>query len=285
LAESYNYDREPTKKADRAGYWNHQITKARNFEETWHNRCYDIIERYRDDNVDRVMRETRMNIFYSNVDTLKSSLYFKTPKPKVSRRFKDNDPVGRTIAMVIERGLQFQLDVYDFDAEVRRVIEDMLIVGRGVMRMVYEPLLVEGDPEQIPLQVNNVMGIGEVAPGQMGEVPVGQSFVDPDGNVVDEASVMMGPQGPFMEGDPVEYIGEQSIRCEYVYWSDFTMSPARCWNDVKWIAFRHLMTRQELIDYYGSKGEQIPLTYRGETNGGYDDNEQPDMAEIYEIWD
>jgi hypothetical protein len=81
-----------------------------------------------------------------------------------------------------------------------------------------------------------------------------------------------------MEGDPVEYIGEQSIRCEYVYWSDFTMSPARCWNDVKWVAFRHLMTRQEMVDYYGAKGEQIPLTYRGETNGGYDDNEQPDMA-------
>ncbi len=34
MAESYNYDREPTKKADRAGYWNHQITKARKFEET-----------------------------------------------------------------------------------------------------------------------------------------------------------------------------------------------------------------------------------------------------------
>lgn len=285
MAESYDYDREPTKKADRAAYWNHQITKARKFEETWHNRCYDIIERYRDDNPDRVMRETRVNIFYSNVDTLKSSLYFKTPKPKVSRRFKDNDPLGRTVAKVLERGLQYQLDVYDFDAEVRRVIEDMLIVGRGVMRMVYEPLLIEGDPERIPLQVNNVMGVGEVAPGQMGEVPVGQSFIDPEGNTVDEMMVKMDAQGPFMEGAPIEYIGEQSIRCEYVYWSDFTMSPARCWNDVKWIAFRHLMTRQELVDYYGTKGESIPLTYRGETSGGYDDDAQPDMAEIYEIWD
>ena len=45
------------------------------------------------------------------------------------------------------------------------------------------------------------------------------------------------------------------------------------------------MTRQELVDYYGAKGEQIPLTYRGETNSGYDNNEQPDYAEIYEIWD
>ena len=45
------------------------------------------------------------------------------------------------------------------------------------------------------------------------------------------------------------------------------------------------MTREELVDYYGAKGESIPLTYRGETSGGYDDDAQPDMAEIYEIWD
>jgi len=130
------------------------------------------------------------------------------------------------------------------------------------MRMVYEPLLLEGDPEQIPVQANNVMGIGEVAPGQMGEVPIGQAFVDADGNEVDQAAVKMGPQGAFVEGDPVEYIGEQSIRCEYVHWGDFVMSPARCWEDVTWIGFRHLMTRQELVDYYGAKGEMIPLTYK-----------------------
>jgi len=284
MVDSYTFDREPSKKGDRAAYWNYEVTKARKFEESWRNRCHDIVARYRDDSPDRVMRETRMNIFYSNVDTLKASLYFKTPKPRVSRRFKDSDPVGRQLATVIERGLQYQLDVYNFDAAVRRVIEDQLIVGRGVMRMVYEPLLVEGDPEQIPLQVNNVMGIGEVAPGQMGEVPVGQSFLDPDGNPVDEAAVKMGPQGPFMEGDPVEYIGEQSIRCEYVHWGDFVMSPARSWEDVTWIGFRHLMTRQELVDYYGAKGEAIPLTYKRD-DALYDDSQMPDMGEIYEIWD
>ena len=285
MAESYTYDREPTKKADRAAYWNDQIRRARKFEETWHDRCFDIIDRYRDDTPERTTRETRMNIFYSNVDTLKSSLYFKTPKPRVTRRFKDQDPIARIISTVLQRGLQYQLDVYNFDAAVRRVVEDMLIVGRGVMRMVYEPLLVEGDPERIPLQVNNVMGIGEVAPGQMGDVPIGQSFVDGDGNPVDQNLVKMDAMGAFMEGDPIEYIGEQSIRCEYVHWADFTMSPARSWENVHWIAFRHLMTRQELVDYYGAKGEQIALTYHGDTNSGYDGNQMPSMAEVYEIWD
>ena len=75
------YDREPKKKGERAAYWNDQIAKARKFEELWRNRSDDLVARYRDDNPNRFERETRMNIFHSNVDTLKSALYFKTPKP------------------------------------------------------------------------------------------------------------------------------------------------------------------------------------------------------------
>ena len=232
-----------------------------------------------------MMRDTRMNIFYSNVDTLKSALYFKTPRPKVRRRFRDNDPVGRTVATVLERGLQYQLDVYNFDMAVRRAIEDYLIVGRGVLRVTYEPVVVEGDPEMIPVRQQPITGIGEVAPGQIGDVPIGSAFVDAEGNQVDAGMVMQGPMGPYVLGEPVEYVGEQSIRCEYVHWEDFVMSPARGWPDVTWIGFRHLMTRQELVDYYGPKGEMIPLSYRGDEGDAYEDNKQPDRAEIYEIWD
>ncbi len=281
----YKYDREPTKKADRAAYWNNEILNARKFEENWRERASGIVQRYRDDNINRFERETRMNIFHSNVDTLKSALYFKTPKPRVTRRFKTDDPVGKSIAMVMERALQYQLDVYDFDSAVKKAIEDMLIVGRGAIRMRYDPVLVEGEPERIAVQVEPIVGIGEVAPGQMGEVQVGQRLLDPEGNEVQQEDVKQDVRGMFIEGKPVEYIGEQSIRCEYVHWDDLTIAPARCWEDVKWIAFRHLLTRQDLIDYYGTKGEQIPLTYRQSQMSDYQDNPEPDMAEVYEIWD
>ena len=281
----YKYDREPTKKADRAAYWNNEILNARKFEENWRERASGIVQRYRDDNVNRFERESRMNIFHSNVDTLKSALYFKTPKPRVTRRFKTDDPLGKSIAMVMERALQYQLDVYDFDSAVKKAIEDMLIVGRGAIRMRYDPVLVEGEPERIAVQVEPIVGIGEVAPGQMGEVQVGQRLLDPEGNEVQQEDVKQDVRGMFIEGKPVEYIGEQSIRCEYVHWDDLTIAPARCWEDVKWIAFRHLLTRQDLIDYYGTKGEQIPLTYRQSQMSDYQDNPEPDMAEVYEIWD
>jgi hypothetical protein len=137
----------------------------------------------------------------------------------------------------------------------------------------------------IPVRQQPISGIGEVAPGQIGDVQIGSAFVDAEGNQVDAGMVMQGPMGPYVLGDPVEYVGEQSIRCEYVHWEDFVMSPARGWPDVTWIGFRHLMTRQELVDYYGPKGEMIPLSYRGDEGDAYEDNKQPDRAEIYEIWD
>ena len=282
----YKFDREPTKKADRAAYWNNQILNARKFEETWRERASGIVQRYRDDNVNRFERESRMNIFHSNIDTLKSALYFKTPKPRVTRRFKTDDPIGKTIAMVMERGLQYQLDFYDFDGTIKKAIEDMLIVGRGAVRLRYDPVLVTGDPQRIPINIEPITGIGEVAPGQMGEVQVAQRLLDPEGNEIEQENVKQDARGLFIEGDPVEEIGEQSIRCEYVHWQDLTIAPARCWEDVKWIAFRHLLSRQELVDYYGEKqGQQIPLSYVQSESSGYQDNPEPDMAEIYEIWD
>ena len=75
MAEEQMYDAEPKNQKERAGYWTKTINQALKFEEQWRERCMDIIDRYRDDSPDRVSREIRMNILYSNTDTLKSALY------------------------------------------------------------------------------------------------------------------------------------------------------------------------------------------------------------------
>ena len=280
------YDREPKKKGERAAYWNDQIAKARKFEELWRNRSDDLVARYRDDNPNRFERETRMNIFHSNVDTLKSALYFKTPKPKVTRRFRSSDPVGKNIAMVMERALQYQLDVYNFDSTMRKAIEDMLIVGRGVVRMRYDPIIVSGELERVNVTEKAIRGIGGNEIGGIAEIEIGKQYFDQNGGEIDPGNIKKDAMGSYMDGDPTEYIGEQNIRCEYVHWQDFTLQPSRCWEDVKWICFRHLLTRQDLVDYYGAKGEQIPLTYRQTENDHYENTQnQPDMAEVWEIWD
>ena len=267
-------DTEPTKEEERAAYWNDKIREARTFEEMWRERSQALVDKYRDDGMDRQDRPFHtMNIFYSNVDTLKSALYFKTPRPKVTRRFRDGDPVGRAIAELIERALLYQLDMYNFDGTMRRAIEDMLITGRGVVRMRYDPVIIEGEPKRIDIQ----------------QQPIGEGvfrFVSRDGEEFTPDQIKQDTRGLFVEGDREEVVGEQSIYCEYVHWSDFTIEPNRVWDDVNWIAFRILMTKQQLIDRYGEEAAMnIPLTYRPDYDYSEDANAETDRAEVYEIWD
>ena len=62
----------------------------------------------------------------------------------------------------------------------------MLIVGRGAIRLRYDPVIVTGDPQRIPVQVEPINWYWRVAPGQMGEVQVAQRLLDPEGNEVQQ---------------------------------------------------------------------------------------------------
>ncbi len=46
-------DTEPTKEEDRAAYWNDKIREARTFEEMWRERSQALVDKYRDDGMDR----------------------------------------------------------------------------------------------------------------------------------------------------------------------------------------------------------------------------------------
>ena len=76
----------------------------------WEARSQKIVKRYRDDNRSSHTNETaKFNILWSNVQTLIPAVYAKLPKADVSRRFGDNDPVGRVAGQLIERALDFEI--------------------------------------------------------------------------------------------------------------------------------------------------------------------------------
>ena len=47
------------------------------------------------------------------MQTLSAATFAKLPKPDVSRRFRDNDPVGRVASLILERGLDFEIQHYN----------------------------------------------------------------------------------------------------------------------------------------------------------------------------
>jgi len=235
----------------------------------WEARTQKIVKRYRDDNRNQNTNETaKFNILWSNVQTLIPAVYARLPKAAVSRRFGDNDPVGRVASQLIERSLDFEIEHYsDFRSAMRHAVEDRFLGGRGVAWVRYEPHVVAQDmPDdgyQITEDVDKETGTGN------------------EGNV----STLDGSAG--MEAEPQEEIEYECAPTDYVHWKDFGHSIARTWEEVTQVWRWVYMTREALIERFGEEvGNKIPLDAGPETNKQYGQNNRDfTRAKICELWD
>lgn len=121
------------------GYLNHISSYDREFSK-WEARVNKILKRYRDDSRSASDSGSRFNILWSNVQTLKAATFARLPQPDVSRRFRDNDPVGRVAALILERALDYEITHYrDYREALTSSIYDRFLGGRGVTWVRYEP--------------------------------------------------------------------------------------------------------------------------------------------------
>lgn len=276
--------------------WQRELDAAKKHYERYLETSERILKRYRDEREDVQLgaNAARLNFFWSNTQVLKSTLYAKPPKVDVSRLFRDyGDDQARVAGVIIERLLNHDLekDTSDFDVAARQAIDDWLIVGQGVLWYRYE-VETEQVPQMQPAPQNGAGALaGAGAPGAPG---VGQPPNLPAAGppVTANASVGPSPQVPVLDekGQPVmmERIVNEDALSDYVYWGDFLCSPARTWQEVRWVARRVKMTRDALVDRFGEDiGARVPLKSAvarasSTVSGGEDDPWA--TAEVWEIW-
>jgi hypothetical protein len=241
-------------------YWEIQERVAEKEERPWIKRAREIVKRYRDERPQGGPRTSRFNILWSNVQTLQPTLYSRTPRPDVERRFHDQDPTGRLAAILIERCLTYAVDAVDFDAIMRAVVEDRLLPGRGVARVVYVPHFRNKPP------ISN----------QNDERAIGS-----------EDRLITDHRSPMPEDHEVVF---EEVKPVYVFWEDYREGPARQWSEVPWVRFRAYLTRDELIARFGlERGRKVNLDHT--PRGGSDslkDDPPPDVfkkAIVHEVWD
>ncbi len=152
-------------KAGTASRWINEIDVALKREQPWRTRSRKVVKRYRDERKDARGSggQSRINILWSNTEVLKAALYSSTAEPDVRRRFPDAtnaNAASRAAADILERSLSYCADVYDVDAPVEAALEDVLLPGRGVAWVVYDPKIEgEGDDGKVteqPLRVEYV---------------------------------------------------------------------------------------------------------------------------------
>ena len=232
----------------------------------WEARVPKIIKRYRDDSRTRNNPNARFNILWSNVQTIKPAIFARLPRPDVSRRFRDNDPVGRVASMMLERALEYEVEHYhDYRAGMDNAVLDRLLGGRGTAWVRYEP----------HFAADNDLNTGVA--GQMPE----------DGlQITEDADEAETQNAELLESQ--ERIEYECAPVDYVHWRDFGHTVARTWEEVTAVWRKVYMGRQALVDRFGEElGYKIPLDTRPDTDKYAQKQITADhyQACIYEIWD
>lgn len=220
---------------------------------SWEARVDKILKKYKDDRGPNRGETARFNILWSNVQTIVPATFSRLPKPDVSRRFRDNDPVGRVASMMLERALEFEIEHYhNYRAAMKNSVYDRFLGGRGTAWVRYEPHIraaKEGMPE--------------------------------DGLQITEDA------NDDIKRDVHEELDCESAPEDYVNWKDFGHTVARTWEEVTAVWRRVYLSRAALVKRFGEEiGGKIPLDTRPDdtkNHGGID--EATYQACIYEIWD
>jgi len=126
----------------------------------WEGRVEKIVRRYRDDRT-TTTAQSHYNILWANVSTLKAATFSRMPKPDVSRRHKDNDPVARVASMLLERALDFEVtNTEDFHHALASCVSDRFLGGRGTTWIRYEPVI-ETEQFQVSEEDEQSESVGE----------------------------------------------------------------------------------------------------------------------------
>lgn len=256
------------------------IDRCRRSEERWRQRARKVLELYRDEERSNVQladaqqsESVRFNILWANTEAMKPALYSSTPEPVVRRRYQDEDPVGKAVSQSIERSLEYFEDCEEFDIHAKRCRDDLLLPGRGVIKVHYVPTMAYGEPPKI-----------QVVPVYSDDGQV-KAYSDGENEYLEAKE---DESGFYVEGDPEQEVVDETVTFERVPWDLFVVDIQRSWDDVTKIAFGAFMDRNDLKKYFGSrKANKVEMNYDASNNVDEvgEGRGEKKYALVWEIWD
>lgn len=222
--------------------------------QSWEKRVDKIVKRYKDESRPRGTQDNaHFNILWSNVQTLVPACFSKLPRPDVSRRFRDQDDVGRVASLLLERSLDFEIQHYpDYRQTMSQSVHDRFLGGRGTCWARYEPHF---------------------------------KAVKVDSGLEDGVQVSDDTD----EAPPEDELDYECAPTDYVYWRDFGHDVARTWEEVtkvwRWVYMDEEAVRKRF-------GEEIAKSLPYDSSPASLDNSmrqaqesQRKQAKVCELWD
>jgi hypothetical protein len=233
--------------------WQREMEASHKDAEKWQQKGDRITKRYLGRATGRGNESdgrARLNLFTANTNTILSIMYGKVPKVSVDRKWSDqDDDVARVASVIMERLLNEDVENPDdcYSETLYSALQDRLVPGMGIGRVRYDATF--ESQEQPPI----VGADGtELAPAYTKDVKV-----------------------------------DESCPIEYVHWKDFRWSPARTWKEIRWVAFRAMMTKEAGLARFGEIFNLVPMkSPQQQKNSSALEVKDPwERACVWEIWD
>lgn len=259
--------------------WRREIDNAKNY----HEKSKEIAKQYQElyesqeqEEETRLSLKSTYPIFWSNTQVLRPLLFSKLPKANITQSFFNDDEISRISSELVERLLTYLLKESDAENQIEKIRDAFLIQGIGIPRIVFIP------PEPIEIKSKKKKEKPEMEDEGESENEDESSSKDYSENMA-EGETEDTEEETSYETDE----SKKSFVIEFVDYQDFLKSTEKEWSKLRWIAFKKYYSRRELVEYFGKKGEKVPMT-----NVKYEslnqDSQQDDlykMCEVWEIWD
>ena len=239
-----NAQRQPEDEGAEASAWLALIKAAEKDMDPWRQRCNAIRRRYLYER-STTARTRQFQMLWSNQEILRPATYAKCPAPVVEDRWRDGDPIARIAADLIERTLDVQFDLGDFDAAFKLIRNDYLLFARGVPRIRYE------------------------------------ADVDEDGDEDEEGG---NDEDEDNEG-PAAVVKAERVVLDFVHREDFIHPSARNWRELPWCAYRSFLSRSEWKRRFQDTPFPPEDNNDDESKDGDKKASAERKATVYEIWD
>lgn len=264
--------------------WIERVEAAGKYEKEWLDdaqKAQDAFTGYSTDTKDGSVRKSSepydFNILFANVETIVPAVINSPPVPDIRRRFGEDDPAAKTLAQIIERAIQVQIDDSKLQEELERAAQDGFLAGRGIPRVRFRSDII-GEP------TNEAIEDAADAKGEYSDEDAPNEYLaeasglDVPAPVDPAAQPLMGHNG----GPPLERVENERITFEAVPWIDYRHGPAKRWDERPWDAFRFCIPKEDLDgDFFDAKliNTQLDDSERG--------NRTSAEGEItgWEIWD
>ena len=253
-------------------------------------RAKEIERRYMDERPTAEKDQTKFNVFWSNIQTLKPAIYATPPKPVVQRRYLDADPVARAASTILQRAIQTNIDQTGWHEVTDQCVQDYLVVGRGTPWARYEPHFEAVSAGQVKQAEASEDGMQPA--GDMGGVLNSPNIEQPNSSIEQPVVSEDGTEGPEDDGLQItndtesEVVTYEEVCWDYVHWRDFRHSPSRVWQEVRWVGRLVLMTMDEGVERFGEMFRDVPMIWRPDGMDEQDPSYQLfTRARVVEIWD